>query len=380
MRTIFLAILVSLNSACAFAPGSNISAKADSRWFSADAENGAQEDDSRDWESKVSIQRISPNLIGKLARPESPPQGLPRELSDAVKDYDYLIGIGDILNITVWDHPELTIPQGSERSPTESGNWVHSDGTIFFPYVGKIAVKGLNVTEVRDNITEALSKYIPSPQVDVTVAAFRSKKVYITGEVKQPGPVPITNIPLTLLDAVNAAAGLGQAADWQNIVISRDGEETIYSLQRLYQQGDLTQNILLQDGDVIHVTRNDDQKVFVLGEVVEAQPIPIQRSRMTLAEALASAGGLNELQANASGVFVLRTSNTPDKVADVFQLDASNALALVLADQFPLQSRDIVYVTAAPIARWNRLVQQLLPTILGAKYLTEIESRTFSGD
>ena len=79
-------------------------------------------------------------------------------------------------------------------------------------------------------------------------------------------------------------------------------------------------------------------------------------------------------------MFVLRTSSNPDNVADVYQLDASNALALVLADQFPLQSRDIVYVTAAPIARWNRLVQQLLPTILGAKYLTEIESRTFSGD
>ena len=139
-------------------------------------------------------------------------------------------------------------------------------------------------------------------------------------------------------------------------------------------------DIILQDGDVVHVSRNDDQKVFVLGEVVKAQPIPIQRSRMTLAEALASAGGLNELQANASGVFVLRTSSNPDNVADVYQLDASNALALVLADQFPLQSRDIVYVTAAPIARWNRLVQQLLPTILGAKYLTEIESRTFSGD
>lgn len=377
MRIIFVLLLITLTSACAFAPGSNISAGSN-RWFSAEDEH--QKDNSIDWEEKINIQWISPNLIDKLTVPVAPPQGLPHNITEAVKGYDYQIGIGDILNITVWDHPELTIPQGSERSPTEAGNWVHSDGTIFFPYVGKIMVKGLNVGQVREKITAALSKFIPSPQIDVTVAAFRSKKVYVTGEVKQPGPVPITNIPLTLLDAVNAAAGLEVAADWQNVVVTRDGKETVYSLQRLYQQGDLTQNTLLQDGDVVHVSRNDDQKVFVLGEVVKAQPIPIQRSRMTLAEALASAGGLNELQANASGVFVLRTSSNPDNVADVYQLDASNALALVLADQFPLQSRDIVYVTAAPIARWNRLVQQLLPTILGAKYLTEIESRTFSGD
>ena len=377
MRIIFVLLLITFTSACAFAPGSNISAGSN-RWFSAEDEH--QKDNSIDWEEKINIQWISPNLIDKLTVPVAPPQGLPHNITEAVKGYDYQIGIGDILNITVWDHPELTIPQGSERSPTEAGNWVHSDGTIFFPYVGKIMVKGLNVSQVREKITSALSKFIPSPQIDVTVAAFRSKKVYVTGEVKQPGPVPITNIPLTLLDAVNAAAGLEVAADWQNVVVTRDGKETVYSLQRLYQQGDLTQNTLLQDGDVVHVSRNDDQKVFVLGEVVKAQPIPIQRSRMTLAEALASAGGLNELQANASGVFVLRTSSNPDNVADVYQLDASNALALVLADQFPLQSRDIVYVTAAPIARWNRLVQQLLPTILGAKYLTEIESRTFSGD
>lgn len=377
MRIIFVLLLITFTSACAFAPGSNISAGSN-RWFSAEDEH--QKDNSIDWEEKINIQWISPNLIDKLTVPVAPPQGLPHNITEAVKGYDYQIGIGDILNITVWDHPELTIPQGSERSPTEAGNWVHSDGTIFFPYVGKIMVKGLNVSQVREKITSALSKFIPSPQIDVTVAAFRSKKVYVTGEVKQPGPVPITNIPLTLLDAVNAAAGLEVAADWQNVVVTRDGKETVYSFQRLYQQGDLTQNTLLQDGDVVHVSRNDDQKVFVLGEVVKAQPIPIQRSRMTLAEALASAGGLNELQANASGVFVLRTSSNPDNVADVYQLDASNALALVLADQFPLQSRDIVYVTAAPIARWNRLVQQLLPTILGAKYLTEIESRTFSGD
>ena len=236
-----------------------------------------------------------------------------------------------------------------------------------------------HVTAVREKITKALDAYIQEPQVDVTVAAFRSKRSYITGAVNKPGPVPITNIPLTLLDAINKAGGLAELADWENVVLTRDGQETLYSLKRLYQQGDLTQNTLLRDGDVIHVNRNDDQKVFVLGEVVEAQPIPIKRSQMTLAEALTTAGGLDELQADASGVFVMRRAPAgSDLVANVYQLDASNAMALVLADQFPLQSRDIVYVTAAPVARWNRLILQLLPTIQGLRNISEIESKSFN--
>jgi polysaccharide export outer membrane protein len=90
------------------------------------------------------------------------------------------------------------------------------------------------------------------------------------------------------------------------------------------------------------------------------------RNGLTLAEGLAQAGGINELQANASGVFVMRRAvgGEPGQI-DLYQLDAKQATALVLADDFELQSRDIVYVTAAPVARWNRVIQQLLPTLQG---------------
>ena len=272
---------------------------------------------------------------------------------------DYRLGPGDIINVIVWDHPEITIPAGSYRSAEQSGTLVADDGTIFFPYAGVFKVAGMTPREVRDVLAKRLAKVIENVQLDVRIVAFRSKRVYVVGEVSKPGLLAIDDIRMTLVEAINRAGGITEHADHASVLLTRDGTTYRVDLQALYEEGDTTQNVLLQPGDIVNVLDRSRNKVFVLGEVQRPGSQVMNKRRTTLAEALADAGFVNQVTSDPAWVYVMRSDNG---TSELFHLNARSPDALLLAERFALLPRDVVYVDVAAVARWNRVVSNILPT------------------
>ncbi len=313
----------------------------------------------------VDIQAITPALVSTYRQEVSLARPMPSDMRNAIDNYEYLVGVGDVLSIIVYDHPELTIPAGGERSAAEAGHEVRSDGSIFYPYIGRVAVAGRNLESIRAELTRRLSAYITEPQVDVRMAAFNSQKVYVSGAIANPGTLEVTAVPMTLVDAISLAGGAQENANWHEVILNRDGQEERLSLFALLRQGDHTQNRLLRNGDVVHVPSAENQSVAVMGQVRSPGNLMLGNERLSLTDAVARAGGISEETAEPSGIFVIR-GNEPghQKIATVFQLDVSNAAAFSMGSRFTLQPQDVVYVTTAPLARWNRVISLLLPSLV----------------
>jgi polysaccharide export outer membrane protein len=344
-RSFFLVgILVTLVlQGCVIAPGMTMTEPAD-----LDAENTVQ------------VQPITVDLLNELdAARQSHVKQLAEEFSREPETY--IIGIGDVLMVTVWDHPELTIPAGSFRDAEQAGQQVGENGYLFYPYVGMVKAAGMTIATLRGELTEKLSTYIQDPQLDVRVVAFRSKRAYVVGEVRNPGIRPIVDIPMTIADAISLSGGLTENAYKSGVNVSRDGKVYEIDLRAMYDYADATQNMTLQHGDIVNVLDRSQQKVFVMGEVRTPKSVEIINGQLSLSAALGEVGGVNQTSADPSGIYVIRGSSSDHP--QIFHLDAEFATGMLLAERFTLQAQDVVFVDTAGVSQWNRVISQLLPTI-----------------
>jgi len=158
-------------SGCALAPGQHL-------------RRGDVAIDRHSGDGQLEIVTITPKLIAQenAARAQ-------KSLPNALFDYQpepYKVGIGDILYVTVWAHPELTVPAGSQQAGALAGRLVQSDGTLFYPYIGKVKASGKSPVEIREEISRRLAQYVESPQVDVSVLTYGSQRVWVTGAAERP--------------------------------------------------------------------------------------------------------------------------------------------------------------------------------------------------
>jgi polysaccharide export outer membrane protein len=311
---------------------------------------------------KAKISQITADLI--IDRENSKRREINELPSQVVPMTAYKIGPHDRLQITVWEHPELNDPGGEKINPELAGKMVQDDGMLYYPYVGNVPVQGKTANEVRDLLTQGLSKYFKKVKLDVRVLSFQSHRAAVVGQVKMPGIQAMTETPLTITEAISRAGGVTEDADTSNVTLARDGKLYKIDVMRLYEKGGAEQNLLLKDGDVLNVSDRKDNEVFVMGEVGKQQALQINKGKLTLAQALAKAYGVDFNTSRAEEVYVIRTGElkTGELKPEIFQLDAKSPDALILADQFHLQAHDTVFVSTAGVTQWSRVLNQILPS------------------
>lgn len=350
---------------------------------------------------------------------QSRPGLVETRLPDPLPAAPYEIGVGDVLVLaTLQSATSIEELSGLLAAQNRrQGYTVQDDGAVAIPDVGRVQLAGLNLEEAEAEVFQALVANQLDPTFSIEVAEFNSKRVTIGGAVRQPSVLPITLTPLSLQEALTAAGGV-PALDTQFITVRLYRDGTLYQIpfDRLPEA-----EVILAPGDSIFVdteyqleqaqayfteqitllqlrqtartqalaelqtevalrreqlneTRGNFQAqleadavdrdfVYLTGEVVQQGRFPLPFGRQaSLADALFAQGGALPETGNPAEIYLLR--GTPDDRVTAYHLDGSNPVNLLKAAALELRPNDIVFVAQQPVTRWNRVVQQIVPSLI----------------
>lgn len=259
----------------------------------------------------------------------------------------------------------------SELSPffSRAGNFTYGplevpeDGWVNIPYLGEIQVIGRSLAEISGKLNERIKPVSKTAQVALSRSGRLPRTANVIGEVKSPGPVPLERSGITSLDLLAASGGPAESEHLYKYTLRRRGRDYVFDYQGFRQKA-----FPIEEGDLLSVSSDASNRFYVMGAINKPTTVAFPVPAPTLADAIGAATGLDERRSDPSGVFVFRKGN-PDLV---YTLNMKNPAVVLLTQRFLIQGEDIVYVTEAPLARWNRLLMQVLPVSQAAFNLDRI--------
>jgi len=307
----------------------------------------------------------------------------------------YVVGAGDALEVSVWEAPPAALfgaavvdPSAglaTTRQTTFPEQMVNADGVINVPFAGAVSVVGKSPQQIETIIVKRFAGKANQPQVLVRVIRNATSNVTVVGEVGQSMRMPLTPKGERILDAVAAAGGVRQPVGKTTLQLSRSGKVVSMPLDSVIQ--DPVQNIYLHPGDV--VTALFQPLSFTsLGATGKNEEINFEAKGITLAQALGRVSGLHDAQANAQGVFIFRFENpdalsaegrnalrTPDgKVPVVYRVDLKDPRSFLVAQNFPVKDKDVMYVANAPAAELQKFLNVLTSSIFSVSSLVNLSN------
>ena len=283
----------------------------------------------------------------------------------------FKLGPGDVVSIMIFGTPD------SARADIPIG----PDGRLTYLQAQDVKAAGLTIDELRATLDKELGKFYRAPRTIVTPTAYNSKKYVVLGAVANKGVFNF-NRPITVLEAIANAGGLetsinqrttglGMAeqftverADLARSVLVRQGKPVPVDFEKLFQQGDLKQNVPIEPGDLLYFPSARLSEVYVLGEVVQPGVEPF-RSKATIISAITARGGFME-KAYKTHVLVVRGSLSKPQT---FVVDATDILSGKATD-FALEPRDIIYVSNKPWSKAEDLLDTATRSFLAAMVVT----------
>lgn len=278
-------------------------------------------------------------------------------IDDGPEVTEYIIGPGDVISVYVPGMVERSA-RISATGNDAGGFRVNTDGSIFLPHVGRVAVAGLSVTQLQGKLVEVFKEYIKNPILTVEIIEFKSQPVYLLGQFNRSGLFYLDR-PTELLHGLALGGGLSSAANMRGARLVRNDRIVPVDIYELLHRNDLSQNIQLHSGDTIYVPGNEDQRVFVFGSVSKTGMVPMVNGRLDLVQALAQAG-LDQKPYNQTSIRIIRSlSPTKGQLMVVDLGKVMNGLAMPMS----LMDGDIIYVPKTAMGGWNEAIAEILPSL-----------------